>query len=166
MDNEFKELEAELRRLRPRTPAPKLQSGIERELAGAASAAAACGSHASRGKSLRFWWVTIPLAAAAAWAVLSTTASRAPLPGDSLKKVANVSTPSMAAPEIFRPVAAKATPLENRAESLVTLADGTVARRTRETYLATITWKNPRTNASFTWSVPREEVRVVPVSYE
>jgi hypothetical protein len=30
----------------------------------------------------------------------------------------------------------------------------------------TITWKNPRTNASVRWTVPREEVRVVPVKFQ
>jgi len=45
----------------------------------------------------------------------------------------------------------------------VTLDDGTTARRLRQSYLDRITWKNPETNASLVWSVPREEIRVVPV---
>ena len=48
----------------------------------------------------------------------------------------------------------------------VTLADGTPARRERIQFVDTITWRNPRTNASLTWTVPREEVRVVPVVWQ
>jgi hypothetical protein len=48
----------------------------------------------------------------------------------------------------------------------VTLADGTAARRVRSSYVDTITWKNPKTNASLRWSVPRDEVRVMPVVFQ
>jgi hypothetical protein len=48
----------------------------------------------------------------------------------------------------------------------VTLADGTPARRVRQSYVDKITWENPRSNASLVWSVPREEVRVVPVNFQ
>ena len=51
-------------------------------------------------------------------------------------------------------------------DGLVTLSDGTPARRERLNYIDTITWKDPRTNASVRWSVPREEVRVVPVNFQ
>jgi hypothetical protein len=29
----------------------------------------------------------------------------------------------------------------------------------------TYTWKNPRTNASIKWTVPRDEIRVIPATY-
>ena len=41
--------------------------------------------------------------------------------------------------------------------------DGTAAHRVFQRYLDTYTWRNPRTNASLRWTVPRDEVRVVPV---
>ena len=53
-----------------------------------------------------------------------------------------------------------------RDEGLVTLEDGTPARRARLQFVDTITWKNPRTNSSLRWSVPREEVRIVPVVFQ
>ena len=53
-----------------------------------------------------------------------------------------------------------------RDEGFVTLDDGTPARRERLVFVDTITWSDPRTNASLTWTVPREEVRVVPVSFQ
>ena len=65
-----------------------------------------------------------------------------------------------------KPVAAEKVLYAARDEGLVTLEDGTTARRERLSYVDTITWKNPRTNASLTWSVPREEVRVVPVHFQ
>jgi len=66
----------------------------------------------------------------------------------------------------FRPVAAENVLYAAQDEGLVALADGTPARRVRSSYVDTITWKNPRNNASLRWSVPREEVRVVPVVFQ
>ena len=66
----------------------------------------------------------------------------------------------------FQPVAAENVLYAVRDEGLVTLANGTPARRERLNYVDTITWKNPRTNASVRWTVPREEVRVVPVNFQ
>jgi hypothetical protein len=51
-------------------------------------------------------------------------------------------------------------------DGVVTLADGTTARRYRSSYIDTITWKNPQTQASLRWSVPRTEERVIPVSFQ
>jgi hypothetical protein len=67
---------------------------------------------------------------------------------------------------VLKPVAAEKVLYAAQDEGLVTLEDGTTARRERLSYVDTITWKNPRTNASLTWSVPREEVRVVPVHFQ
>jgi hypothetical protein len=63
-------------------------------------------------------------------------------------------------------VAAENVLISARDEGVITLADGTPARRERLQYVDTITWRNPRTRASIVWSVPREEVRVVPVSFQ
>jgi hypothetical protein len=66
----------------------------------------------------------------------------------------------------LKPVAAENLLVVASDEGLVTLDDGTPARRERRQYVDTITWKNPRTNASLTWSMPREEVRVVPIVFQ
>lgn len=160
MDNandEFSDLEAELRRLRPLTPPPRLTQAITRDLSSPTAASRA-------GRSARWWWALAPFTLAAAAAALFFGVAGAPsfAPPSAGPLVGSTGADR----DVFKPVAAAAVPLERRSESLVTLADGTVARQTRESYLATITWKNPRTNASLTWSVPREEVRVVPVSYQ
>ena len=66
----------------------------------------------------------------------------------------------------LKPVAAENVLISATDEGLVTLEDGTRARRERLQYVDTITWKNARTNASLTWRVPREEVRVVPIAFQ
>jgi hypothetical protein len=38
-------------------------------------------------------------------------------------------------------------------------------RRLRYRYVDTYTWKNSSGNASLKWSVPRDEIRVLPVSF-
>jgi hypothetical protein len=48
----------------------------------------------------------------------------------------------------------------------VTLDDGTPARRARLKFVDSVTWRDPRSNASLTWTVPREEVRVMPVVFQ
>ena len=78
-------------------------------------------------------------------------------------------TPSrgaVVADALLKPVAAENVLVSASDEGLVTLEDGTPARRERLQFVDTITWKNPRTNSSLRWSVPREEVRIVPVVFQ
>jgi hypothetical protein len=145
MDDDCKDLEAELRRLRPAAFSSEFQAALERRL-----------TRARRARILRWSGLAVPLAAAAAVMLLF----QSPPPA------ATKAAPSTSAPAKFKPVAAQAVLLDSRDEGYVTLTDGRTARRVRQTYLDRITWKNPRTNASLTWSVPREEVRITPVSYE
>jgi hypothetical protein len=51
-------------------------------------------------------------------------------------------------------------------EGLITLADGSPARRYRIQSLETLTWTDRSGKASLTWTLPREDVRLVPVSFE
>lgn len=70
-----------------------------------------------------------------------------------------------AAPDAFRPVKAANVLYDVRDEGLVLLEDNTPGRAVRARYVDTYTWKNPATNASLKWSVPRDEVRVLPASF-
>lgn len=154
MDDELQQLEAELKRLRPAAPSRQLLARLDRELAAPARRAAPT------------WWLwagALPIAAALA--VMITLAARrdSPRPANAPQEIAAV--PALA-PAAFQPVAAENVLYAAQDDGLVTLADGTPARRERLNYVDTITWKNPRTNASVRWSVPREEVRVVPVSFQ
>jgi hypothetical protein len=150
MDDELNALEAELRHLRPVAPSAALARRIARELAPAAPRAPQIEA------SLWPWrWAAVTLPAAAGVALLMF----APAPP--------VARPAPAvAADVLKPVAAENVLYAARDEGLVTLADGTPARRARYNYVDTITWENPRTRAVLTWSVPREEVRVVPVVFQ
>ena len=148
MDNELQELEAELKRLRPVAPSRAVAGEISRALAAP--------------PRRNFWaWSVLPLAAMAAGVFLllqpaSTPPAATPAP-----------TPAQViAPATFKPVSADKLLYAQSDDGLVTLGDGTTARRYRSSYVDTITWKNPRTQASLKWSVPRTEERVVPVSFQ
>ena len=162
MDDDLKQIEAELLRLRPVSPSRALRQRVERDLAGPAL------SHPANrpGAPVRWvWFAALPAAAAIAF-VLGQYSRRVPppLPTDG-------SDPS--APAVFasaetqlKPVATENVLVSASDEGLVTLDDGTPARRERLQFVDIITWKNPRTNSSLRWSVPREEVRVVPVLFQ
>jgi hypothetical protein len=144
MDDDLERFEAELRRLRPAAPAPALAVRIGRELAAAPARGPLAPVH-------RIWAVVLP-AAAAAVALLAQFVPPAPA-----RNADDVT---------LKPVAAENLLIAARDEGLVTLGDGTTARRERLQFVDTIVWRNPRTHASLTWTVPREEVRVVPVVFQ
>ena len=149
MDEENLQLEAELKRLRPVAPAAALAARIDRDLA-------------SR-KARRLWWAWVALPAAAALVFLLSR----PEQQRETAPVASSRPPIRpAAKPVFKPVSAENLLLAAQDEGLVTLPDGSAARRVRQSYLDTITWKDPRSQASLKWSVPREEERIVPVVFQ
>jgi hypothetical protein len=152
MDDDLQQLEQELKRLRPLNPAPQLTARLQRDFS------------PGRPSRRRAWaWLTIPAFGAVAAVVAVFLRSDLPPPGTTEKSVAVDSSP---VEPTFKPVGAEKLLLDARDEGYVTLADGTPAHRVRQSYVDTITWKNPQTNASLKWSVPREEVRVVPVRFQ
>lgn len=153
MDNDLQELESELKRLRPLAPSRAVADDIARILAPAPRRAA--------------WaWTALPLADMIAGFVLLQERPAAPAPTRT-PALAPTLTPAPAnAAATYKPVSAENLLYAQSDEGLVTLADGTTARRTRSSYVDTITWKNPRTQASLKWSVPRTEERVTPVSFQ
>lgn len=151
MDDDLPQLEAELKRLRPVALSPDLWRRVEMDLQPAAV----------QKKIFPGWaWIALPAAAALAVAAWFSTRQDA-TPARNLIPVA-VAAPT---PQ-FKPVSAENVLLDARDEGYVTLTDGTPARRVRQSYVDTITWKNSTTNASLVWSVPREEVSVVPVRFQ
>lgn len=150
MDDELDALEAELRRLRPAQPSLRLRTGVVVDLTRA--------RRPERPRSV-MWLAFSALASAAMVALVLTMHQR---PQADLARTAE----SKATAVSFQPVAAENLLLGARDEGLVDLGHGITARRVRESYLDTITWKNPRTNASLQWTVPREEIRVVPVLFQ
>lgn len=167
MDHELEQLEAELKKLRPAAPSRDLNSRIEADLT--ASAVAARRELAPR--RTRAWWLwTAALPAAAALAVAAVVLARrppTPAPTVSIATPASATVPiAYAEAALFKPVSAENILYAVSDEGLVTLEDGTAGRRERLNYVDTITWKHPRTNASVRWTMPREEVRVVPVKFQ
>jgi hypothetical protein len=170
MDEELLKLEEELKRLRPAAPTRDFLARIAREIDPPAAEAPVVRRPA------RLWWLWAgALPAAAALAVLLTFSMRTRPAARSAAvplAVAATAKPSVAEQLVaestaaFKPVAAENVLYSVLDEGLVTLEDGTPARRERFNYVDTVTWKNPRTNASVRWTVPREEVRVVPVKFQ
>lgn len=150
MDEELQKLEAELRCLRPRDPSTVMLGRIEAELR-------------ARETPRRTWlWTPLPLAAALALAFFVRSRPMTP-PAASKAVIASTGTPPAPA---FKPVTVENLLYAAHDDGLVTLADGSKARRVRKAYLDTVVWRNPRTNASLTWTVPRSEVAVIPVAFQ
>jgi hypothetical protein len=150
MDDELHQLENELKRLRPRAPSPELQAHLAAKLAPRRGAVWA--------------WVALPAAAVLALAFAPWFRStQYAAPAVTLAQQALV--PAVATEE-FKPVAAENLLYASQDDGVITLDNGAKARRVRNSYVDTITWLNPRTNASLRWSVPRDEVRVVPVYFQ
>ncbi|MBI3885684.1 MAG: hypothetical protein HY302_08160 [Opitutae bacterium] len=179
MDDQLQELETELKSLRPRRPSALLARRIGRELAAEVMPPPAPAPRDEPRPALRGPWSWAPLAAAAAVALLATVgvlrlrnspsvAPAAPLALAAPQASAAASPApetASAARDLYRPVLASNVLYDMKDEGVVYLADRTPARQTRYRYLDTYTWKNPRTNASLKWSMPRDEVRVQPASF-
>ena len=167
MNEDFTELENELKRLRPRSlPAP-LVGRIAGEFAAEAST-----------EPRRFvqWpsWI-LPAVAAALLAVAVTSvpfiirdrasqepaakAAVSPAPARVAKAAIAGATDSM-----MLPVRATNVLYDAVNEGVVRLDDNTLARRMRLNYLDTITWENPKSGASLQRTVPREEILFIPVT--
>lgn len=153
MDEELKHLEAELRRMRPAAVPPALMHRIERALAAPAPRAPAV--------AVPWIWALVVPAAAALAVWLAPAGDRFPPGGGP----AGQSALAASAAEL-RPVKVENLLVAAQDEGLVTLEDGTPARRARLKFVDSVTWRDPRTNASLTWTVPREEVRVTPVVFQ
>lgn len=106
-----------------------------------------------------------PVAAARAPAFFVAT-RRPPTPANDNALAARPPVSATAPGPVFKPVAAENVLYALSDEGLITLDDGTPARRERASHFNLISGKSPRTHASVRWSVPREEVRVVPVKFE
>ncbi|MBI2515785.1 MAG: hypothetical protein HYV95_02610 [Opitutae bacterium] len=183
MDDTLTELENELKALHPRAPSAGLQARIERELAAPAPATAAAAPRYTAATTFRSWkWAGWRLATAAAVALLVSLGvwrSQSSAPGDTpldqavSPTVVARQSPAIIRPEPsvapasaqrYRPVGATNVLYDMKDEGPAYLADNTPARRMRYRYVDTYTWKTPASNASLKWSVPREEVRVIPAS--
>ena len=172
MDDSLQELENELTNLRPRAVSRALHARVEADLAGNTGRApiAAPAAPARPKASLWFNWLVaaaaIAVVGAAAWWRLGTD-SPAPraVRASAEPRVQAPAAPEQAVPAgHYRPVEATSVLYDLKDDGDVYLGEDTLARRVRYRYVDTYTWRNPATHASLKWSVPREEVRVLPAS--
>jgi hypothetical protein len=170
MDESLQQLEDELKSLRLRGPSPQLVDRLTEELAAETDEVAAPVRRYTTASDLRSWqWLgwraagmaaSLALGAALAWVIFKSPPAT-PVPPARLA----VSNPAPAAGrDEFRPVAATNVLYDMKDEGLVNIDGDTPARRLRYRYMDTYTWKNPRNNSSLKWSVPRDEIRVLPAS--
>lgn len=153
MHDDIDALEAELKGLRPADPSAAVRQRIDAEL------------RAQSRATHRLRWIVLgamPLGAAAILLFAFHPAGYRAGIGGGQRKPVTIQPPA----DAFTPVSARTVVYSAADEGLLTLADGTPARSQRFESVEIITWRNPRTHASLTWSVPREEVRVVPVRYQ
>ena len=140
MDDDLKRLEDELGRLRPAAPRPEFLSRVEEAL--------------NRRPIVQTWWVWASLPVAAALVLVLHWPRR-------------IAAPLAAVPAAsFEPVDVRDVLVSSRDEGYITLADGRPARRLIEAHLDTIVWRNPKSAESIQWSVPREELKIIPIVYQ
>lgn len=173
MDETLQELENELKRLTPRRPSAALIKALEGELGLPVASASARRDNAAAG--VRPWkWASWSLAAAAviAFVALFQFARQPAAPSaqpavevavaPTVKPVRSDTTPG----NRYEPVQATTVLYDLKEDGTAVLADRTEGRQVRYRYVDTYTWKNPTTNASLRWSVPRDEVRVIRASLD
>jgi hypothetical protein len=170
--NDFSELEAELKKLRPRAVSPELASRLERSLAqeevtgrGTASAGVL-----PKRRSFRPNWFALGLGLAAAAIFLMLARVDVEKPSSKSAGLALISpapvTPAARAVDAnFVPAAMTQVVYDTKDEGLH-FTDGAnePMRRLRSRKRETVQWKNPQTGASLRVSYPKEEVTLVPIS--
>jgi hypothetical protein len=148
MDKDLEDLEKELTALRPRTPGRTLEGRIAARL--------------QPRRRAQFGWFALPLAATVAvvfaWQMPRGVTPPPTVEGDSV-------SPATAESQ-FKPVATQNLLYDAFDEGVVTLADGSKARRVSRSYVDTVVWRDPQSNASIKWSVPRDEVRLTQLTLQ
>jgi len=182
MNDDIQSLEAELRRLRPRQPSEQLRERLNASFSEVTrktgSVFQEVGSRKMPGaKVFAGWpwvlWPSMIIGAAAVlfiavhqdhFDVMVATDKTVPPASRPLLTAAPQSDASALTPQ-YKPVTAERLVLGASSDGFVTLSDGTLARRVRQLSVDTYVWRDARTNASLRWSIPREDLRVVPASY-
>jgi hypothetical protein len=166
--NDFSELEAELKKLRPRPASPDLASRIEiglaEEVAGRGVATAGV---LPKQRRFRLNWFALGLGFAAATAFLMLARVNVDRPAKSTGLA--LLTPAPIAPaakldDAFIPAALTQVVYERKDEGLhYTEGQEEPMRRVRSRKRETVQWKNPQTGATLRVSYPKEEVTLSPV---
>src|SRR5437762_11478935 len=167
--NDFSELEAELKKLRPRPVSPDLSARIEVSLAQeAAGRGTATAGVLPKQRRFRPNWFALGLglAAAATFLILARVNVDRPSKQTGLALLTPAPiTPAAKAVDSFVPSAMTQVLYDTKDEGLH-FADGQdePMRRLRSRKRETVQWKNPQTGASLRVSYPKEEVTLTPIS--
>ena len=136
MNDELKALESQLSRLRPVAPSEFFEARM--------------GAALETTKRARGGFAVVRIVAAAGFAAAVAWLA--------------AFSPDVAAvrrPDVLRPVAAEEMLQSADDEGLMTLEDGSLARRVRLRFVETRSWSGA--GKTLTWTMPREELRIVPV---
>jgi hypothetical protein len=165
--NDFSELEAELKKLRPAPVAPELWRRIERGLA-LPDQAPTAGLLPRKSKSATAWWSLGLGLAAASVAILAGLAFFAE-PPTSQPTLAQTSPRSTEPPRSgLQPSALTRVVYRQHDDGLVFSPNQSerLLRRVRYETRETMQWRNPQTGASLRVSYPAEQVVLTPVSFQ
>lgn len=165
--NDFSELEAELKKIRPAATSADLMTRIERGMKRSDAAAQSAG--VVRRSGFHINWLPLGLGLAAATAFLLLARVNAPAPSANRQTFA-ATTPAQTNPSIaqaanaFVPAGVTQVVYNTRDEGLM-FANGAdePVRRVRSHKRETLRWKNPGTGASLEVSYPSEEIKFIPV---
>jgi hypothetical protein len=166
--NDYSELEAELKKLRPRPTSPDLAARIEIGLAEeAAGRGVATAGVLPKARRFRPNWFALGLGLATATAFLLLARVDVDRPSKSTGLA--LLTPAPIAPaakvdDAFIPAAMTQVVYDRKDEGLH-YTDGREEpmRRVRSRKRETVQWKNPQTGATLRVSYPKEEVTLIPV---
>ncbi|PZR76990.1 MAG: hypothetical protein DLM73_00835 [Chthoniobacterales bacterium] len=167
--NDFSELEAELKKLRPRPVASELAARIEQGLSEAAGRGIATAGVLPKRRSFRPNWIALGLGLAAAATFLLLARVNVDKPSSKSAGLALI-TPAPVAPvarvdDSFVPSALTQVVYDTKDEGLhFTQGADQPVRRLRSRKRETMHWNNPQTGASLSVSYPAEEVTLLPVS--
>lgn len=165
MDNSLQELEDELKTLKPRRAHADWLGQINRELAAELPATTKPVYATATNLGSWKWWSWRVAAAAAVVGLVAIGAwqvRRSDSPSPAMVVQAGPELIAAEAPA-YQPVAAANVLYDLKDEGSV--QGNAASRQVRARFVDTYTWKNPRTNASIKWTVPRDEIRVVPASF-
>ncbi|PYJ10395.1 MAG: hypothetical protein DMF06_06480 [Verrucomicrobia bacterium] len=171
--NDFSELEAELKKLRPSAASPELTARVERALAEAPGRVAEVSGRIAtagvlpRRRNFRVNWLGLGLglAAAAAFLVLARVNLDQPKRSSIVAMTPAPFSQPLPATDSFVPAGMTEVVYNTRDEGLQ-FPDGAdqPVRRVRSQKRETLKWSNPATGTSLRVSYPSEEVTFIPVS--
>jgi len=165
--NDFSELEAELKKLRPAAASPDLTAQIERGLAEVSGRTATAGVLPRR-RNIRVNWFALGLGLAAAAALLLLARLDVDQPKGKRQSVVATTPLPFAQPvpmtDAFVPAGLTQVVYDTRDEGLhFPEGSNEPVRRVRSSKRETLKWNNPGTGTSLRVSYPSEEVTLIPV---